>query len=66
MGYLASVRGVQLFVERLDNLEADLIATATRVTSGDTTVLYDFAVFEHERALLRGRATIVFDSGTRI
>lgn len=63
MGYLASVRGVQLFVERLDNLESDLIATATRVTSSDTTVLYDFAVFERERALLRGRATIIFDSG---
>ena len=63
MGYLASVRGVQLFVERLDDLESDLIATATRVTSGETTVLYDFAVFELERTLLRGRATIIFDSG---
>lgn len=63
MGYLASVRGVQLFVERLDDLQSDLIATATRVTSDETTVLYDFAVFERERELLRGRATIIFDSG---
>ncbi len=63
MGYLASVRGVQLFVERLDDLASDIIATATRVTSSETSVLYDFAVFERERALLRGRATIIFDSG---
>ena len=61
MGYLASVRGVRLFVDRLDDLRSDLIATATRVTSDDTTVLYDFAVLEGERALLRGRATIIFD-----
>jgi predicted hotdog family 3-hydroxylacyl-ACP dehydratase len=61
VGYLASVRGVRLFVERLDDLSSDLIATATRVTSDNTTVLYDFAVFEQERALLQGRATIIFD-----
>ena len=61
MGYLASVRGVQLFVERLDDLESDIIATATRVTSGETTVMYDFAVLERERTLLRGRATIIFE-----
>ena len=61
VGYLASVRGVRLFVERLDDLRSDLIATATRVTSDDTTVLYDFAVFEGEQPLLRGRATIIFD-----
>jgi predicted hotdog family 3-hydroxylacyl-ACP dehydratase len=61
VGYLASVRSVQLFVERLDDLHADLIATATRVTSDATTVLYDFVVSEGARALLRGRATIIFD-----
>ncbi len=61
MGYLASVRGVQLFVERLDDLESDIIATATRVTSSETTVMYDFALLERERTLLRGRATIIFE-----
>ena len=61
VGYLASVRGVRLFVERLDDVRSDLIATARRVTSDDTTVLYDFAVAEGERTLLQGRATIIFD-----
>ena len=61
VGYLASVRGVRLFVERLDDLQSDLVATATQVTSDETTVLYDFAVFESERLLASGRATIIFD-----
>lgn len=61
VGYLASVRGVQLLVERLDDLHSDLISTATRVSSDTTTVLYDFALFAGEQALLRGRATIIFD-----
>ena len=62
-GYLASVRGVSLFVERLDDVQSDLIATASRVTSDSTTVLYEFSVASAERILLSGRATIIFDLG---
>jgi predicted hotdog family 3-hydroxylacyl-ACP dehydratase len=61
VGYLASVRNVALFVERLDDLEADLIASAERITGDGRTVLYEFAVASAERPLLRGRASIVFD-----
>lgn len=59
-GYLASLRGVSLFAERLDDVQADLIATASRVTSDTTMVLYEFCVAGAERILLSGRATIVF------
>ncbi|HKD53450.1 MAG TPA: hypothetical protein VKB72_04455 [Steroidobacteraceae bacterium] len=62
VGYLASVRNVALFVERLDDIEADLIASAERVTGDDRSVLYEFAVSGAEQPLLRGRASIVFDS----
>ena len=61
VGYLASVRNVALFVERLDDLETDLIASAERITGDNRTVLYEFVVSGDERPLLRGRATIVFD-----
>jgi len=62
VGYLASVRNVALFVERLDDLEPDLIATAERITGDGRTVLYEFLVSCAERPLLRGRASIVFDT----
>lgn len=60
IGYLASVRGVNLFAQRLDDLHSDLIAWANRMSSDSTTVLYEFAISCGERTLLEGRATIVF------
>ena len=64
-GYLASVRNVVLHVSRLDDVEADLVATAELVTGDQRTVLYDFSVSAGERVLLAGRATIVFDAAVR-
>ncbi len=60
VGYIASVRAVNLNVERLDDVEADLVATADRISSDAATVLYEFSVWGAERILLSGRATIVF------
>lgn len=65
VGYLASVRSVVLYTTRLDDVEADLIATAEWVTGDERSVLYDFAVSGNERVLLAGRATIVFNAATR-
>jgi len=62
IGYLASVRNVVLRVTRLDDLEADLIASAERITGDSRTVLYEFSVWHRERSLLSGRASIVFDA----
>src|SRR5207237_10452458 len=62
VGYLASVRNVSLRVERLDDLEADLIAAAERLTGDGRTVLYEFSVSSGRRQLLSGRASIVFDA----
>ena len=64
-GYLASVRNVNLYADRLDDIEGDLIATAELVTGDQHTVLYDFTVSAGERVLLAGRATIVFNSALR-
>jgi predicted hotdog family 3-hydroxylacyl-ACP dehydratase len=65
VGYLASVRNVVLHAHRLDDVEADLIATAERVTGDERSVLYDFSVTGNERILLAGRATIVFNAALR-
>jgi predicted hotdog family 3-hydroxylacyl-ACP dehydratase len=62
IGYLASVRNVTLYVARLDDLEADLIAAAERITGDGRTVLYEFSVWGAVQPLLRGRASIVFDT----
>ena len=62
VGYLASVRNVALHVVRLDDLEADLIATAERITGDGRTVLYEFSVWGTRQLLLSGRASIVFDA----
>ena len=62
IGYLASVRNVALHVVRLDDLEADLIATAERITGDGRTVLYEFSVWGAPQLLLSGRASSVFES----
>ncbi|MBV8495903.1 MAG: hydroxymyristoyl-ACP dehydratase [Gammaproteobacteria bacterium] len=60
VGYLASVRNVAINVVRLDDLETDLIAAAERITGDGRTVLYEFSVWSEARALLTGRASVVF------
>jgi predicted hotdog family 3-hydroxylacyl-ACP dehydratase len=62
LGYLASVRNVRLYVARLDDLPADLIAAAARITGDGRTVLYEFSVWGETRPLLEGRASVVFDA----
>lgn len=64
-GYLASVRNVTLYANRLDDVAVDLVATAELVTGDERTVQYDFSVSGGERILLAGRATIVFNAALR-
>jgi len=59
LGYLASVRNVALHVVRLDDLEADLVAAAQRITGDGRTVLYELSVWSAGQTLLSGRASIV-------
>jgi predicted hotdog family 3-hydroxylacyl-ACP dehydratase len=53
---------VALHVARLDDLEADLIAAAERITGDGRTVLYEFSVWSAPQLLLSGRASIVFEA----
>jgi predicted hotdog family 3-hydroxylacyl-ACP dehydratase len=60
-GFLASVRGVVLQVDRLDDLADDLVTKAQRMAGDEKTVLYEFSVTANHRLLLSGRAAIAFN-----
>ena len=61
-GYLASERGVELHVARLDDIAADLEVEAERLSGDDNTILYGFRVSAAGRELLSGRAAVVLDA----
>lgn len=61
-GYLASVRGVELQVARLDDIAADLDIEAERLSGDDNIILYGFRVSAAGCTLLSGRATVVLNA----
>ena len=63
VGYLVSVRGIQLHVPRLDDIAADLLVEATCITRSENTILYQFSVSAAGRLLLDGRAAVVLSAG---
>lgn len=60
-GFLASVRGVRLNIDRLDVFEGDLITSVERVAGDENTALYEFSVSADDVVLLSGRAAIAFN-----
>ncbi len=63
-GILASVRGVRLYVARLDDVQSDLICDARRIAGDRGSILYEFELRSATTQLLSGRAA-VFDSALR-
>lgn len=61
-GFLASVRGVDFFAERLDDIGGDLELVAERLSGDDNNVLYQFSVHGDGRELASGRAAVILDS----
>ncbi len=59
VGYLTSVRNVQWWIPRLDDVDAELSVQAMRVSGNEASLLYDFSIFCHDRLLLRGRAGVM-------
>ena len=62
-GYLASVRQVDLHVQRLDTIAGDLVVTAERLLGDANRVLYQFRLEAGSQLLLQGRAAVVRDAG---
>jgi predicted hotdog family 3-hydroxylacyl-ACP dehydratase len=66
LGFLASVRDVHLYALRLDDIESDLICTASLLAGDRSTALYEFALREDRGILLTGRASVVLDAGRHV
>jgi predicted hotdog family 3-hydroxylacyl-ACP dehydratase len=61
-GFLASVRGVRLQVERLDSVEGRLLVSAERLAGDSGQALYAFALADEAgRVLVDGRATVILN-----
>lgn len=58
-GMLASLRDVELKVERLDDIAEDLVIEAHCLLNESGRLLYRFEVRANDRELLQGRATVV-------
>lgn len=63
-GYLASVRSVNLHVQRLDTIAKDLTVTAERMGGDANHILYSFRLEAGPQLLLEGRAAVVLDAAT--
>lgn len=63
-GFLASVRGVEMHVERLDTFDGPLSVTAERIGGDAGNVLYRFAVRCGAQTLIEGRAAVILDART--
>ena len=59
VGFLTSVRNVQWWTPRLDDVGAEISVRATRLSGNDISLLYDFSILCHDRLLLRGRAGVM-------
>ena len=64
IGYLASIRGLTLYVERLDDLNSVLTIHAERLSGDDSTLLYSFSLQAGPALLLSGRAVVVLNAAT--
>jgi predicted hotdog family 3-hydroxylacyl-ACP dehydratase len=62
VGYLASVRDIQLHVPQLDDIAADLLVDASCIMHSENNILYRFSVSAAGLLLLNGRATVVLDA----
>lgn len=59
-GLLTSIRNLALRVTRLEDIDTDLIASATRLAGDESSTLYEFTLASGGQELLSGRASIVF------
>ena len=66
LGLLASVRDVHMYAPRLDDIESDLICTASLLAGDRSTALYEFALAVDRGILLTGRASVVLDAGRHV
>jgi len=57
-GYLASVRNLEMNVESLDDVDADLVISVERLAGGADSFMYAFSLTADGRTLISGRAAV--------
>lgn len=62
VGYLVSVRGSQLYVPRLDDIEAELEIEARCTMRSENHILYQFSISAAGKLLMTGRAAVIVDA----
>jgi predicted hotdog family 3-hydroxylacyl-ACP dehydratase len=61
VGYLANAKDVTWTVDRLDDLEADLLIDAEQLISESGRSIYAFSLSAGGRALMQGRVAVVLE-----
>jgi predicted hotdog family 3-hydroxylacyl-ACP dehydratase len=61
-GLLASLRSVRFAVERLDDIDEDLLCCAQRLAGDALTAMYEFTLRAAGRCLMSGRATVILNA----
>lgn len=59
-GFLASVRDVNPYCERLDGIEGELVVRAILAHADPAGAIYDFEVLSATRTLLTGRTALMY------
>lgn len=62
-GFLAGIRQLKLFVDRLDNRGSTLTVQARRLMGGSEGMVYEFRLLDGSSVLIDGRATVVLREG---
>ena len=58
-GFLVALRGVELHVDRLDDVRSPLVIHAIRQSGDGSSLSYEFSVSASGRALIEGRAIVM-------
>lgn len=61
VGYLANVKEVTWFVDRLDEIESDLMIQAKKLISEGGRSIYTFVLSARGNTLMRGRVAVVLE-----
>ena len=62
VGYLVSVRGVNMIANRLDDIPGVLEVEASCLMASESNMLYEFSLKSAGQLLLEGRATVVLNA----
>ena len=58
-GFLAAIRHAEFFIDRIDNLDSEIIINTKAEVKTDTGAVYEFVITANSQTLLTSRATVI-------